>query len=375
MEWRIFFIGPIGNKKSGKGSAKTVGHSPHLSKLHKYVVSHLETSGYTQTNLAGHIPTQDSHTNGVSLERGGDKITVLIPSDLHDSGNIPEEIFDAIDHSDLIIADLSGNRPEVIYELAFAHALGIETILVGGPNTRSFYLLPNRIINIDFRAKTISSPDLDAVFDWWLNRKNKLFNSTNPMQQFYGVPLPDISAPSGLAAGFYDNFARPILTGGEIVHRELNSEGTVSEHRSAIKGLIVLRPENLASSIMEMEDALEELLNSRFPGEVKRGAPEKTFILTNEGARTAFFLVRDYLIDIPRTMFSLALSPRLRRYTDKSLKSDMEGVLINRFFASVKNYLAHDQVIREEKKKFHFGSIEEIPSIIETGQSKTWTQY
>jgi hypothetical protein len=50
----------------------------------------------------------------------------------------------------------------------------------------------------------------------------------------------------------------------------------------------------------------------------------------------------------------------------------MEGVLINRFFESIKNYLDGDTNIKEYKKKFHFGSIEEVPSIIETGQSKTW---
>jgi hypothetical protein len=373
MEWRIFFIGPMGKKKSGKGSSKTVDYSSHSPKLHKHIVSHLKTRGYTQTNPAGHTPTQGSHVNVVSLELGEDKITVLTPYDLHGSGDISEVVFDAIDHSDLIIADLSGNSPDVIYELAFAHALGIETILVGGPNTRSLHLSHNKIINIDFRAEAISSPDLDAVIDRWLNEKNKLFNSTNPIQKFYGVPLPDISAPSGLAAGFYDNFARPILMGGEIVYRELNSEVTVSEHRSAIKGLVVLRPENFASSIEEMREEMEKLLNSRFPGEVEYGEPEKVFIRTKEGPRTPFFLVRDYLIDIPRTMFSLTLSPRLKRAAkNKPLRRNMEGVLINRFFESIKNYLDGDTNIKEYKKKFHFGSIEEVPSIIETGQSKTW---
>ena len=396
MEWRIFFIGPMSDENP------TDDYKSHLPKLHKYIVSHLETREYTQTNLKGHTPTQGSHVKKVSLERDRDKITVFTPFNLHDSGDIPDEVFYAIDHSDLIIADLSDNRPPVIYELAFVHALGIETILVGGPETISFYFSHTKIFNIDFRAETISSPDLDARIDSWLDKKKKLFNSTNPLQKFYRAPLPDISAARGLAAGFYDNFARPILTGGKIVHREqISSEGSakagddnshlslwrrllrtfgrpakkeeVSEKISELKGLIVLRPENFASSINEMKIALEEHLNSRFPGEVKRGGPGKIFIKTDEGERTAFFLVRDYLIDIPRTMFSLILSPRLERYTeDKSLKSDMEGVLINRFFESVKDYLMHDTNIKEKRKKFHFGSVEEIPSIIETGESKTW---
>jgi hypothetical protein len=72
-------------------------------------------------------------------------------------------------------------------------------------------------------------------------------------------------------------------------------------------------------------------------------------------------------------MFSLTLSPRLKRAAkNKPLRRNMEGVLINRFFESIKNYLDGDTNIKEYKKKFHFGSIEEVPSIIETGQSKTW---
>ena len=374
MEWRIFFIGPMGVEKSVKGSGKTIDYSSHLPKLHKYVVSYLKSvRGYTETKLKGHTVTKDNRIDSVSLKRGKDKITVLTPFNLYGPGDIPENVFDAIDDSDLIIVDLSGNKPAVIYELGFTHALGIETILVGGPEERSFYLSHSRIVNIDFRAKAISSDDLDAEIDSWLKNRNKLFNSKNPLQNFYGAPLPDISAASGLAAGFYDNFARPILTGGEIIHRDRDSNGNVLENTSAIKGFIVLRPENFAHSIEEMREEMEERLVSRFPGKVKYGEPEKIFIRTKEGARTPFFLVNDYLIDIPRTMFSLKLSPRLKRAAkNKSLRSNMEGVLINRFFEGVKNYLDNDQNIKEKKKKFHLGSIEEIPSIIETGESSTW---
>jgi hypothetical protein len=368
MEWRIFFIGPMSVENPSDGSAKPVDYKLHLPKLPKYVVSHLKTCGYIQTSPAEHTPTQGSYVNRVSLERGEDKITTFTPYDLHGSGNIPEEVFDAIDHSDLVIADLSGNRQAVTYELALAHALGIETILVSDSGKINFYLNQFRIIqNIDFSADAISSHELAAGIDNWIDKRNKLFDSNNPLKNFYGVPLPDISAASGLAVGFYANFALPILNGGVIVHKEGDSEKT-----SKLKGFIVLNPKNFARSVMEMEDALEELLISSFKEEVKRGEPGKIFIRTPAGDRTAFFLVRDYLIDIPRTMFSLKYSPRLRRAaSNKAQKSNMEGVLINRFFESVKEYLEDDPSV-QQRRKFHLGSLDEIPSIIETGKSKTW---
>jgi hypothetical protein len=361
-----------------EGSTNTVDYSSHLPKLHKFIVSHLKTHGYIQTKPVGQTPTQDSYSNRVSLEKGEDKITVLTPYDLNGSGDIPEEVFGAIDHSDLIIADLSGNRQAVTYELALAHALGIETILVGGSDEINFYLTHTKVINnIDFTPETISAPGLGARIDSWLKTRNKLFNSKNPLQKFYGAPLPDISAAWGLAVGFYENFARPILTGLGIVYREQNSDGEILEKTRDFKGFIVLRPNNFDSSIRSMEDALEEQLNSRFPGEVKSGKQEKILVRTvAAGDRILFFLVRDYVIDIPRTMFSLTSSPRLDRYTDESLKSEMEGVMINRFFENVKNLIKGNKDIEERgnRVKFHFGSIEEIPSIIETGQSKTWSK-
>jgi len=65
------------------------------------------------------------------------------------------------------------------------------------------------------------------------------------------------------------------------------------------------------------------------------------------------------------------LSPRLRGKKDKALKN-MQGVLVERFCEAVKKLLKDDPNIEEER--FHFGSVEEIPSIIETGESKTWVK-
>jgi hypothetical protein len=371
MEWLVFFIGPMGKEKPGKGSTKGVDYTLHLPKLHALLVDYLKQEhGYQETKNKFFTLTEGRRVGSVTLvkskKKGKDSITILTPFDLYGAGDIPSNVFDAIDDADLVIADLSGNKPAVIYELAFTHALGIETILVGAAEVVSFYLAQTQFINVDFRPKTISSDELRNRFASWLKNRNKLFESENPLQRFYGAPLPDISAAIGLAAGFYDNFARPILTSGEIIHR------TQTEETRPLQGLIVLRPENLASRVEEIRVELEKRLLAEFPGEVLYGAPDKLFIRTNEGARTPFFLVRDYLIDIPRTMFSLALSPRLERTKrNQTLKSSMEGVLIGRFFEGVKQTLKKDRNIKE--RLFHFGSVAEIPAIIKTGESDTWS--
>jgi len=53
---------------------------------------------------------------------------VLRIDDIKDSGNINEQILENIAQSSLILADLSGERPNCYYEAGFAHALGKEMI-------------------------------------------------------------------------------------------------------------------------------------------------------------------------------------------------------------------------------------------------------
>ena len=368
MEWRIFFIGPMGPAKhikgsAKKGSAKSVDYSAHLPKLHTFLVNHL-------TKEHSYTLSEGDGINSATLEKGDERIVTIIPSTLYGPDDIPTNVFDAIDDSDLVIADLSGNRPAVIYELAFCHALGIRTIVIGGPQEMSFYFSQTRFAEVDFQADQLASADLKGKIDSWLKDRNKRFDSPNPLTDFYGAPLPDISAASGLAAGFYNNFARPILVTGEIIQRKERSRTKEEVHK--LKGFIVLRPEDLSQRIDQMENKLsKELLAYFAQEEVKRGEPDKMFVRTKEGPRIPFFLVRDYMIDIPRTMFSLVLSPRLRGKKDKALKN-MQGVLVERFCEAVKKLLKDDPNIEEER--FHFGSVEEIPSIIETGESKTWVK-
>jgi hypothetical protein len=488
MEWRIFFIGPTGSAKPSEGSAKRDGYNLHIPKLHAYLIDYLiKRHGYTLT--------KGNRNNGAALKKGEETIITLIPTDLYKPSDKPTNFFRIIDDSDLIIADLSGNRPSVVYELALSHALGIKTIIIGGPETQvssvrvflchssgdkpavralykqlkkdgfepwldeevllpgddwayeiakavreaevvlvclsrsaitkggfvqkeikfaldkadekpegSLYIIPvlleecvvperlskwqwvslvdkqgyeklnyslqrlkrfdpkprmadaiyhsdhivlvkkdwfdfePRITDVDFQSDHISSVALNREIDNWLRHKNKRFDSINPLTNFYGAPLPDISPATGLAAGFFDNFARPILVGGEIIHRRQDSKQNVSEEARALKGLIVLRPEDLDQRIDQLERNLWAHLISHFPEtEVKRGKSNEIFIRTKEGVRIPFFLVRDYMIDIPRTMFSLTLSPRLRSKNDK-LRRNMEIVLVNRFFEAVKTF-------------------------------------
>jgi len=66
------------------------------------------------------------------------------------SGNIIEAIAKALSKADLIVADLTGNNPNVLYELALAHSLGKKVLMVTNDrNTIPFDISMYRIEIID----------------------------------------------------------------------------------------------------------------------------------------------------------------------------------------------------------------------------------
>jgi hypothetical protein len=377
MAWRVFFIGPMSEP-----------FAEHIRKLQDYLVEHLKDRyGYATVSAAA----------GTVLKNAvGDTIHVLTPDRPSSLADIPTNVFHEIDSADLVIADLSGNRPAVVYELAMAHALGVETILVGGRETQTFYFSQIRFHEVNFELEPVSSKTLRQAIDLWMTTRLKLRVAENPFQNFYRAPLLDISAASGLATGFYDNFARPILVHGKIVERRLTRRWLGwgprrnDESTRDLKGLIVLHPEELTAEIPNVETNLERVLNEEFPGEVLRGRPNHLFIRvtpesskgskdkqTNEESRIPFFLVKDYVIDIPRTMFSLKLSHRLRRLSkwrdrETLLDQNMQDVLIECFFDNLKELIRLDRTIQERGIGFHIGKAEELGEIIRTGKSRTF---
>jgi hypothetical protein len=116
----------------------------------------------------GGRPIENTHNIKTALEgivRDHDirDIQLDIPQELY-GPNIPRAVFSAIDLSDLVIADISSRSPNVLYELAFAHALGINTMLIDIDDVSSPALL-------HATKKKIFYLHHDAQFDFRLYRR------------------------------------------------------------------------------------------------------------------------------------------------------------------------------------------------------------
>jgi hypothetical protein len=360
VEWRIFFIGPMPS-----------GDAEHFDKMVAAVVAELQESGYQAPEEAEHRLTGGDAVSSLILTQGSDTITLVKPHDLFSSSSISVNVFDAIDDSDLVIADLTDVRPAVVYEVAFSHALGIWTLLLSSDSDRDsdlmFYFRPYRHVRVNFTLEDIRSQEFRDALQTWLAKRSKRFDSHNPFTDFYDAPIPDISAASGLANSYYENFLRRVLaTNSRLV---VASDGRESAER-VITGVLIVKPENLRS-LPDLVDYTEDALRGAFADKFRRGERGKVYVDTKGfGDRTCEFVVDTWLIDVPRTVLTLERSPRLKRASarggptvaavNQPAQDHLSGVLITRFLEGARAALQADGDIKRIRDRFFYGSPEEI---------------
>jgi hypothetical protein len=74
-----------------------------------------------------------------------------VSKDLAKPGTITDQIWSGIRRSDVVVADVTGNNPNVFYELGLAHALGKEVIVIKQPGgKKAFDIITSRFITYTF---------------------------------------------------------------------------------------------------------------------------------------------------------------------------------------------------------------------------------
>lgn len=138
---------------------------------------------------------------------------VVFPHDPSGSADIFDFIMKQLDTADLLVADLSHDNPNVYYELSIRHSLGLPYALISQK--------PPRFDIAQLRCQTYKPDDLGnaetiallkaylrARHEDILGRKDVL----NPITEFYGAPLAEVSPASGLSLGYYRNFIQYSMT-------------------------------------------------------------------------------------------------------------------------------------------------------------------
>lgn len=299
---------------------------------------------------------------------------VHIPEHWQD-GEIIKGILTRVDIADLVVVNLTPKNgpghppsPNVFYELGLVHALGLPVIAVAQTGTNiPFYASTNRAVILQNFTEEEIKNKLRAPLLTFLNPADFTDFSDNRISQFYGgLPVIDISAAVGLATGYYYNFVGRLLTSG----------GIISHNKDKVKRLIIVRPHNIMNSYDEEKDRLLEILNR----EGYTLQEERGLVIPPGDDKGGIWVyhVNGIIIDLPRTIYPLKISPRLLSLQERSeMRSMASGFsdeyknhvrqlserLLDRVQSAI-SYHARKDGERFRQGLLDFATMEEVPGLL-----------
>lgn len=322
-----------------------------------FIIGPMDDKGQPEGSRDHTVVIRDGIIEALRELLGEEQLPVEVRAPIEDRGSdIPTDVFNNIDVADLLIADISLPNPAVFYELAFAHSLGVPTILVQDLNKGhdAFYLKVSRHVGLPgVTRETVKKALTDTLAGWLKSRGFTLKNDlgipalganklvVNPVTKFYlNVPLLDISGAAGLALGYLENFIKPVMS---IAEKPPAFSDALAEAQKAkgppvvkaITGLVIVKPATLESIKTHIDEALPKMqaISAQIYGDAEGAPGGKMFLDCGQaGRRTTHIVVEGVAIDIPRTLYPLRKSKRLERLLgDKESSVKIEEILINRF--------------------------------------------
>ncbi len=300
---------------------------------------------------------------------GLEEIEIHIPDEQHGQSIIPS-VLGLIDSADLVVFNLSPKSPakpdraNTFYELGIVHAQGIPsmlTMLEGSPEP--YYIRGCR--QYRFKESTVDSiaDSLRAPLMEFLDFDNRVADfSLNELTRYYGVPLVDNAAAGGVATGYFQNFlSRLVLPSGMRV-----------QHPEIIKQVVCVFPSSLDSDYVKDLGDLKKNLEIA-------GLQLETTKLTSalDGSPIWFENIGPIIVDLPRSSYLLAHSPRLlalsaKGYLTESPKAaenqarqlaKMETGILDKFEKSIR-YQMRSSGVRPTDNILHFTTIDEAAGLV-----------
>ena len=228
----------------------------------------------------------------------------------HLQGNrIANEVFRVLDKADIVVLDLSARAgtvapsPNVMYELALVHALGLPYVLMSSTQHPSpFYVSHDRVRQVDYADHAAIIATLQGPFAAYLDPKNRENFADNVVSSYYdNAALIDISAAAGLAAGYYDNFVHRVLRDGN---------GVLARSEGRFTKLLTVLPEDLEITAQQQMEKLQKEVEKL--GYLLESTELK--LAESDIRGMAVKHVGPLLIDVPSTVYALRRSPRLLKH-------------------------------------------------------------
>lgn len=329
----VFVIGPMGEGKGKVGGVDISKHIPNIKEALDIANKRLAADGLPRVRTNSPVDATAHDINEFAL-RG-------------------------IDTCDIAIADISDRSPNVFYELAFLHSLGIPVITIDSEDAQQLSPIPwyarTRINNtlVNFGVPEIADC-LYSDLKYLLGERVDPSVFSNPISRIYnGIPLVDISAATGLAAGHFTNFLRRILSteNGPFAYQ--------GDQPSPLKHLVIVYPDNV-QDLAELEVAFKARIKST----------QKQIVFANRQRPLVYNEYKDCVVDFPNPISVLITSPRYKRLTQilKNEEGEADEMLIKiekRWIETYFNTLRQHEKDEDNifKKKMKFMTLEEIGSM------------
>lgn len=341
-------------------------------------------------------PMDNKKEVGISTTQIGDAIKKLLKeepavqfllqagisiSDVHmpptwDDPEIVDAILQRIDIADIVIVNITPKdgpegapSPNVFYELGLIHSLGLPVIMVCQKGTqRPFYIRTVRIHELSKEGGEAGIMDtLRVPLFKFLDINDDTDFTSNKVTQFYkGLPVVDISAAVGLATGYYYNFVGRLLREGLFV----------SAYPGKIKQVVVVRPDSILNMYSEDRRRMEQVLaDAKYKMQTDKldepaGGDQRGPIWIDN--------VDGVVIDLPRTIYPLKISPKLLTMQDRfdrrmiankqryqiQLRQHCE-LLLDRVEHGIHYHVNRDSNLEGMlKNRLHFARIDELPALL-----------
>jgi hypothetical protein len=382
----ILVLGPMQPALDGAGNVVEDPRTAQLTRL----VSAIAEDLVTTAPALGPIVVDQPDTNAFAS---------IIPG-----------ILTKVEAADLVILDLSGGSQNVMYELGLVHALGLPYILTTKDSGPPFYMLgifcignferlgpldpqynPHSLLLVRIREFLRSLRDSSG------KSGDPDSYATNPMTDYFqGLPVVDISAPAGLAAGYWRNAVRRFVRVGgyfdrpdqEVTFAGLPPDKTEVEKKLLIGHFVAVQPISFLDETPEADNRrlqriladngyrttkgtigqVEELDMRPFGVEfLGRIQPDGSLDIVEPGI----------VIDIPSTLYALQYSPRVLRIDDgpaggtqgaavlDRLRRRRYSNMLNRFNRIMRQFLRRGDA-QGHARQVHFVTLAELPALLET---------
>ena len=263
-------------------------------------------------------------------------------------GNVMRQVLLGLEQADILIADITGNNPNVLYELGIYHAFGKPAIIVKEEAPEGTPAVGTPFDIQEYRYQVINLHDLPGTrkkLERLLSMVIKNLDTTdvfsNPVTDFYHAPIAEIPTAIGLFKNYKKNFLDILLPRifdkdldtGEYtakIQEEVVEDGIprnrlwTKQERAALKMQILVPAELYMSTHTYISGKKNEgILAFRTASMATKGRPFTfNFAINEKGERT--------IVDIPTILSTLNESICMRRKDLRQYFGEAEWTLLEK---------------------------------------------